>query len=196
VTDDELERIFIPHLRTQFEQGRPILFTGAGFSCAAKNILGEDLPSGRRLKEKLWPICFPDSPFDPDTTLQDLYEYAVRRNRNRLTEVLTQTLSVDPNQLPGWYKAFFSLPWSRIYTLNIDDLESAITRAFELPRKITSVSAVEAEAGSVGQPGNLDVVHLNGVLAGIPDDVTFQLPSMLRDWPVLSPYIGGLRESC
>jgi hypothetical protein len=93
--NEELTRTYLPHLRTQFEQGRPILFTGAGFSCAAKNVLGEDLPAGRGLKEKLWPICFPGIDFDPDTSLQDLYQYAAKRHRAALSELLTKTFSVS-----------------------------------------------------------------------------------------------------
>jgi hypothetical protein len=175
VLDDELTRTYIPHLKAQFEQGRPILFTGAGFSCAAKNILGENLPAGRQLREKLWPLCFPDLPFDPDTSLPDLYQYAAKRHPARLTETLTKILSVDPNVLADWYGSFFSLPWARIYTLNVDDLELAVARAFNLPRKLHSVSAPQAEAGAVGQPGELDVIHLNGVLSDIPDRVTFSV---------------------
>jgi hypothetical protein len=99
VPDDELTRIYIPHLKAQFEQGRPIFFTGAGFSCAAKNILGASLPAGRGLREIIWPLC---SPFDPDTSLPDLYQYAAKRHSASLTEILTKTLSVDPRwRLPA-----------------------------------------------------------------------------------------------
>ena len=41
----DLQRICIPHLRTQFKRAQPILFTGAGFSVAARNSSGETLPT-------------------------------------------------------------------------------------------------------------------------------------------------------
>ena len=175
MTNEELTRTYVPHLRTQFEQGRPILFTGAGFSCAAKNALGENLPVGKGLKEKLWPICFPEAAFDAETSLQDLYQYAVKRHRAALSELLTKTFSVSEDDIPGWYQLFFGLPWARVYTLNIDDLESVAARTFQLPRKLNTVSAVRADAGIGGQPGELDVIHLNGTLADIPDGVTFSV---------------------
>lgn len=69
----------------------------------------------------------------------------------------------------------FSLPWYRCYTLNIDDLETAVARAFELPRPIiaTSATALRPTANPPGTDWHLHVVHLNGTLADIPDDVTF-----------------------
>ena len=178
--EDDLKQIYIPHLRSQFERGRPILFTGAGFSCAARNVLGENLPTATKLKETLWSICFAETQFDPTTSLQDLYEYALKRNRNQLTELLAKTLSVDSKDIPDWYKLVFSLPWARIYTLNIDDLERAVARSFDLPRKIVSISAVEAEGGSVRHPAELEVIHLNGALDGVPDKVTFSASQYAR----------------
>ena len=130
---------------------------------------------GPPVEGKLWLICFPDRPFDPDTSLPDIYQYAAQRHAARLTEVMTKTLSVDPKGLPDWYGHFFSMPWARIYTLNIDDLELATARAYKLPREINSVSGVLAESGASSQPGQLDVVHLNGVLSDVPDRVTFSV---------------------
>jgi hypothetical protein len=99
----DLETTYIPHLRAQFERGRPILFTGAGFSMAAKNIAGEHLPSGAKLRELLWPICFPNDAFDDDTTLPDLFDYALRRFPVKLSEILNRTFTVSEGDLPEWY---------------------------------------------------------------------------------------------
>ena len=68
----DLEDIVLPHLHAQFERGRVVLFTGAGFSLTAKNLLGESLPSSKGLAEKIWPLCFPSVPFDESSSLQDL----------------------------------------------------------------------------------------------------------------------------
>ena len=185
--NEELTRTYLPHLQTQFERGRPILFTGAGFSCAARNVLGENLPVGKGLKEKLWPICFPDIAFDPDTSLQDLYQYAAKRHRAPLSELLTKTFSVTESGLPVWYRSYFALPWARVYTLNIDDLEAVVARAFDLPRKINTTSAIHADGGIVGQPGDLDVIHLNGTLGEVPDGVTFSVTQYAQRLPGFDP---------
>jgi len=100
---DELERIYIPHLREQFRNGRPILFTGAGFSADAFSVGGQSLPTGPAFANRLWPICFPSDPIDPHTSLQDLYGYALQRERTRLSELLLSTFTVDsstPEETP------------------------------------------------------------------------------------------------
>ena len=61
---EDLQRTYIPHLRTQFERARPILFTGAGFSVTARNSSGETLPAYAALQEKLWDLCFPGEAFE------------------------------------------------------------------------------------------------------------------------------------
>ena len=62
--DERVKNIFIPHLRSQFERGLPVLVIGAGFSLGAKNIEGDELPSVDRLKRKLWELCFPGETFE------------------------------------------------------------------------------------------------------------------------------------
>ncbi len=99
---DELHKTWIPHLYGQFERGRPILFTGAGFSLAAKNTGGASIPSYGQLKEGLWNLCFPADPFDSGSNLQDLYDHALLRHRKQLSELLIRAFTVDPKSIPGW----------------------------------------------------------------------------------------------
>jgi hypothetical protein len=116
----------IPYLTTQLETSRAILFTGAGFSMAAKNVNGQPMPSAGHLKEALWKLCFSDDPVDPTSTLQNVYEAALMRNERETKELLTSMLSVDGSSLPEWYSLFFKLPWFKCYTLNIDDLAQRV----------------------------------------------------------------------
>jgi hypothetical protein len=169
----DLDKIFIPHLRAQFERGRPILFTGSGFSMAAKNLGGGALPSGPGLRQLLWPICFPEEPFEEGTTLPDLYDFAMRRAPNQLADLLTRTFTVSEDELPDWFGRTFSMPWQRVYTLNIDDLEQAVARKFTLPRRIRSKSFNDLETAESNSEGILDLVHLNGALTDVPAGVTF-----------------------
>lgn len=165
----------IPYLESNFQRARPILFTGAGFSHDAKNIRGEPMPSATRLRDELWALCFPGSAPDPDTSLQNIFETAQLQRSAQPKPLLTELLTTQSTSLPNWYKAIFSLPWYRCYTLNIDDLESAVFRSFELPRPIvtTSATAPHPAANPPGTDWHLHVVHLNGTAADIPDDVTF-----------------------
>ena len=174
---DELRRTYIPHLTTQFERAQPILFTGAGFSVAARNLSGTSLPTYDDIQRKLWNLCFPDESFEVGSTLQYLFEHAALRHRFDLTALLTELLSVDAESLPSWYEEIFSLPWFRCYTLNIDNLALAADRAFHLPRQICQVSATNPKVPTTGSesPEFLEVVHLNGTLDDLPDNVTFSL---------------------
>lgn len=62
------------------------------------------------------------------------------------------------------------MPWYRAYTLNVDDLDESAQVAFELPRRIRSVSAItESLPPGIDQ---LLSVHLNGRVSDYPN-VTF-----------------------
>ena len=151
-----------------------MLFTGAGFSLKAKNFSGDTIPTYNELRTKLWNLCFPHNECD-DSSLQDLYDHAHRRHPKETAELVRSLLTVDPNTLPSWYKEIFSLPWSRCYTLNIDDLASAAEEAFSLPRSMTSISATTTARRAQTSTQVLEVIHLNGTLDDLPNNVTFSL---------------------
>jgi hypothetical protein len=177
MTNDEMAKTWIPHLRGQFERARPILFTGAGFSLESRNVQGEPLPTPAGLRRKLWELCFPGTPIEDGNSLQDLYEHSLLRHRKNLSEILLRELTVDAESIPEWYGEIFSMSWQRIYTLNIDDLPTATSRKYYLPRKIISVSATNPSAHeSAGNPAHaVEVVYLNGNLEDVPDHITFSV---------------------
>ncbi len=157
-------------LASQISRGQVVLCTGAGFSLAAKNHHGVPLPTVRFLSEQLWPIAFPNEPFDAQSTLGDIYEVATKRAGNRAGELLKRVLSVDKESLVDCYRIWFSMPWWRMYTLNIDDLDEVVQRAFELHRRIKPISALSDIYP--GEDASLLSIHLNGRLQEYPQ-VTF-----------------------
>lgn len=163
-----------PNLIEQFERATPILFTGAGFSLGAKNILGNAVPSVGQLKSDLWEICFPGEKVDEQATLQHLFEVAVVKHKTTLTELLNSSFTVDADSVPGWYAHLFDLPWHKVYTLNIDNLDLAVQRKHAVWRKIVAVSAANP-AGQNRESSDqiLTSIHLNGTLEDVPDKVTF-----------------------
>jgi Mrp family chromosome partitioning ATPase len=177
MNDEEIKNTLIPHLGGQFERALPVLFTGAGFSLDAKNVRGQSIPSYDGLKKELWSLCFPGESFDSSASLQDLFEHALLRHRTRLTELMVSLLTVDADSLPDWYRLVFSMPWSRVYTLNVDDVAPAIARKFTLPRDYTPISATGVTEAAVAglTHGAAEVVHLNGTISDIPDRVTFSV---------------------
>lgn len=155
------------HLARQIARGRVILFTGAGFSNGAFTKNGAPVASVAELKEALWQLLFPGEPLDETATLGDLYEAGLRSKKTQLRSLLEDRLRVDPGRLPDVYETWFSMPWARAYTVNVDDLDEAVGRQFRLPRPVTSISAVRD--GIAVPVGSLASVHLNGRLDDFPD---------------------------
>ena len=175
--NERFERVFLPHLRSQFEQGQTVLFVGAGFSLGGKNAKGEPLPDGKSLAREYWKICYPTIAFDESTTLQDIYEAASLRHPARLKQVTVDRLSVDTRTLPSWYQLYVEMPWLRIYSLNIDDLLEGAGRLWSAVRRISALSATSTDVTQrpPASAGVVELVHLNGTLADLVDGVTFSV---------------------
>jgi hypothetical protein len=168
---------WLAHLGSRFERGRPVLFTGAGFSTSASSVRGRPVASYDDLKKLLWEICFPDAAYEPGAALQDLYEAALQSSPKRLTDVLRENLSVDVSSIPDWYQEVFSLPWQRAYTLNVDNLALAAAQKFSLPRAVVQISGMAPLGrGGVGDAAKcLEFIHLNGTIEDLPAHVTFSV---------------------
>jgi len=155
--------------------GDVTLFTGSGFSCDARDRDGRSIPSGDELRCELWALCFSDEPQD-ESSLADLFSHALARFPEETRGFLERRLVVDPATLPAHFEVWFSMPWRRAYTLNIDDLESAVVRRFSLPRSIEPISDLADDPRPPSTPSverPLEFVHLNGTIADAPDRITF-----------------------
>ena len=175
-------------LRNRIASGEIVLFTGAGFSCEAKAADGQALPGSKELRCMLWPIAFPGQDEDEESSLADVYECALSQSPRRLRDVLEACLRVDHASLPDFYSTWFSVPWARAYTLNIDDLAIAAERSFGLPRRVRPVSGSEPVPASSDE---LTVVHLNGQLDDLPN-ATFSAPQYGRRLPGRDPWYSTL----
>ncbi len=165
-------------LREQMERAEITLFTGAGFSYGARDYKGQPVPQVNDLRREIADLAWPDEPFDENSTLQDTYAAALVESRAKLTDHLRTRLSVDPNTVTDEHSLWLSMPWHRAYTVNIDDLETAAARSFNLPRSIRPHSAVSAGLPPA-EGSDLLYVHLNGTLDDIPN-VTFTEPQYGR----------------
>lgn len=167
----------MPHLPPLHElpeiiaSGEAILFTGAGFSAEAADRSGRSLPDSAEMVRDLSAILFPDEKPD-DSSLADLYDVALREAPDRLCAYLDERLRIGDTPLPRTFGTWFGAPWRRIYTLNVDDLEVAVQRQFDLPRTLVSVSALAGESRTT-DPAALEVIHLNGIAGDDPRQVTF-----------------------
>jgi hypothetical protein len=162
------------YFERQLRLGNLVLLTGAGFSLAARDSRSRTLPLGGAVATELWAEAFPGEPYD-NSSLQDVFEALHRSNPKRLAKYLKERFSIDSGSLPAWYQTWFAMPWLKIYTLNVDDLESVAATRFDLPRQTRAVSALEGqpplEPGDLGT--QLDTIHLNGIASDGPSGVTF-----------------------
>jgi hypothetical protein len=142
-------------LRHAFGSDSAYLVTGAGFSFGAVNVDGEVLPSTRRLTE-LFYSTYQTGVLAADASLGDVFDLARLRNADAVDEIIRRKLrvaaSADP---PDGITTYLSLPWTRIYTFNLDDMVEVA--AVQAGRTITCASALR----SVPTKG-IDYVHLNG----------------------------------
>jgi hypothetical protein len=163
----------LARLEAQTARADLILFTGAGFSSGADDSTGTKLPAGRGLTEELWKLAFPSDTFVPNTRLGDVFFAARMRGEAALKRFLNTRLAVRAESLPDWYRTWFSMPWQRCYTVNIDDLELAVSRRYKLPRPIRSISATSGRVQGSDDPSALEVIHLNGTIWDDLQDITF-----------------------
>jgi hypothetical protein len=167
-------RALVDHLRAELEARRMVLFTGAGFSNDTQDLDGTPIPTGRQLRRELWELCFPRS--EPDeSSLADLFHHALKTKPHLLRRLLGRRLRIDPQSLRARHRLWFTLPWSRIYTLNVDDLETAAARRFGIAR-MRAISALRpAGRPRRAERGSLEIVHLNGVIDDGPEGITFSM---------------------
>ncbi|MBX5480538.1 MAG: SIR2 family protein [Myxococcaceae bacterium] len=131
------------------------------------------MPLSDEIAQEIWAISFPGE--TPDgSSLTDLFHHAARWNPDALGRLLRQRLCVDPAQLPEFYARWFSVPWKRAWTLNVDDIEQAAARRFDLPRPIDSISAlVDPFSPARLSTRALAFIHLNGSIEDGIEHVTF-----------------------
>ena len=149
------------------QRGEAVLLTGAGFSRGMTDAFGDPLPIGTELAKSIWPIAFGrDEPFDADTALSMVYEAAKSKSPTLLQDQLNRHFQIDRDLLPERYKTWFALPWHRIYTLNIDDGDEAVTDLVAGSR-LQVVSALNTTPGEI-RTDRVPVVHINGRLQDFP----------------------------
>ena len=175
----------VPYLKGRLERGDMVLFTGAGFSLAARNVLGDRVPSVDELRAALNELVYPGKSLADDDALQDLFGLARRRAWNRLRDLLKLQFTVARDSIPDVYVAIFSAAWHKVYTLNIDDLPAALQASQTLPRRLISSSPRNRSVRP--HDGAMEVVHLNGRWDDGPDGVTFSADQFGGRFPGADP---------
>lgn len=165
-----IDQGLIARFRRQLARGEIVLFTGAGFSYAARTAAGAPVIQVPELKERLSKLAFPSGEGDgTESSLADLFSVAMSRASGAVGDFFRDRLTVSASKSPERFRDWFAMPWYRHYTLNIDDLDEAVASTYALPRQLHSFSALSHQAH---QDVGLQSVHLNGRLREFPR-VTF-----------------------
>lgn len=156
------------------------LFLGAGFSTLAKNRLGKYLPTGSQFAESLWGFLGYKSPYDPSSSLAELYEALLASGKplDVISAFLADhLLGVD---VPPEYEEIIKVFWSRIYTTNIDNLLETVYSRVGSPRlDVRSFPKDELPDRDVTLD-KIQAVYLHGHLPCSPHDVTFSISQFAR----------------
>lgn len=145
---------------TELDSRGSILFLGSGFSRFAKNIRGENLPTGRELRERFAQLL----KVEPDAyDLPTLADAVNADDRISLYDTLYETFTVAT--LAESQKELLKLPWLRIYTTNYDD---SIEMFYQKTRgQVPSFSYNEQKPRKIAHG---TVVHLHGMIRNINED--------------------------
>ena len=176
-------------LRRGLAAGRMVLFTGAGFSSLARDKSGKRrVPTGKSLADDLWQLCFAGEKRD-GSSLADLYAYALASRPRALAALIEERRRVDARTLPRSYETWLTMPWRRVYTLNVDDLATVTAKKFQLPRRVRALSALREDVEDTMlriDSEQLDIIHLNGLVDDGPERITFSTMQ----------YAGRLAQRC
>jgi hypothetical protein len=154
-------------LKSRLREGRVSLFLRAGASVGCRNLLGEEPPLSRRLMQVLADAM--RLPLDKTETLRSATTAARRRLGADFDEILRTNYTVS--KASSEYLALSQYPWSRIYTLNIDDGLEATLRGQQAGHRIFYHKQPLFDIGRSTAPTNL--VKLNGSVDRLYDGIIF-----------------------
>lgn len=153
----------LPEILAAYKSGRLMLLLGAGASAHSRDSTGVDMPLGNELAEEIaalkgWP--YHGEPLSSTYSAANAIDPAGLQEylRNRLTNTRPSST----------LKALVSFPWSRIYTLNVDDCTEV---AFRQDR--TQKLSIFGRNSPLADPdpifGTVQLIKLNGS-ADRPED--------------------------
>lgn len=149
------------YMCSQLAQARIALLIGSGLSRGCLTSPGYALPTKIDLAKYIWQLCFPDSKVDPNVDLDELVQVAVQRNPKGLAILLKDNFTIAPSSVDATQTLLLAAPWSKIYTLAVDDLEHAIHTHSALTRRPFSLTGMDDT--QIATADRLPVIHLHGV---------------------------------
>lgn len=137
--------------------GTSLLFTGAGFSYGAKNLLGESPKNSRALSRALCEFAN----LDPDDDLYYSSEYCLQNKpRHELIDLLKKEFTIS--SISESHKKIASKKWRRIYTTNYDHVFEHASTAQKKACESVNINIAPSQYVQKNQ-----CVHLNGSIENL-----------------------------
>lgn len=145
-------------LQQRISSGNAILFTGAGFSLGARNILGSEPPMAKELARKLSQISGLDEESDD---LMFASEVALElHDHGSILDLLKDNYTI--NKVSSSHEDICNLPWRRFYTTNYDN-------SIELSslNKNKRIESIDISSDPIDYIKKKNVcLHINGKIEG------------------------------
>ncbi|MBD9535585.1 hypothetical protein IB227_06995 [Stenotrophomonas sp. STM01] len=142
------------------------LLLGAGFSMSATDRLGRHLPSGPGLGKELNDLLHLGFAKEDARNLSVVYEEAVseQETEDRTVKYLRERFV---GVTPTWHASVLKFPWSRIWTLNIDDIFERTQHELGMFKPI-AVTWTDNLAPPLIANQQVQIVHLHGRASTLP----------------------------
>ncbi|EGR1111459.1 SIR2 family protein [Vibrio cholerae] len=145
-------------LQQRISSGNAVLFTGAGFSLGAKNILGSEPPMAKELARKLSQLSGLDEESDDlmfaSEVALDLHDHS------SILDLLKDNYTI--NKVSSSHEDICNLPWRRFYTTNYDN-------SIELSslNKNKRIESIDISSDPIDYIKKKNVcLHINGKIEG------------------------------
>jgi hypothetical protein len=179
----------LPFLRKQLECGSVILFAGAGFSFDAHNFGGNRPPLGLDLAKLLAERVGLHYGGEP---LPVVYDSAQKRlGTQSLWSYLKELYDIQ--SCKDWYKIVSAIAWSRIYSLNIDNLLQFLYSRGATQRLGTIVCPAPPEERDP-HFRRVQAVHLHGHIDHPQSGLTFTLADFAKQTAKPNPWYQTLAD--
>jgi tetratricopeptide (TPR) repeat protein len=151
-------------------EGKVILFLGAGFSVKAKNKNGKTIPTATTLAAQMNQILIANG--EKGFQGNNLYDlklvsesfYRLNKEFPKAIDTFFRTnLTVDRDSIPSNYNNIKKINWNGVYTTNYDDLLEAIYKS-QIKSKAAVKSTYKRTDSDLPSDKDFNIVYLNGDL--------------------------------
>ena len=165
--------------------GKYNLLLGAGVSLDSVNIIGEKMPSGEQLRQKLEEILGANT----GTLLSKL---AANLNKIQINDCLTRQFIVT--RVGESMKKISKYVWQSIFTFNIDNVIEQLYVEAENPMQIIKSINYKDRFTLVKNITELQVIHLHGFVKKESDGYVFSLNDYVKLIDGLNPWMTVLSD--